>query len=82
MIIAKCDSKGRLYLREAVRKRLGNRFVVVESKDSLTLRSVARDPVKELEKMGEKLRGKSLNEIKRMIREEALKEVMNDLRGH
>ena len=77
MQTTKCDSKGRVYLKEGLRSKYGEQFVVVEAPGEIVLLPVPEDPLAELEKMGKKLRGKSLKQIKRMIREEALKEALS-----
>ena len=75
MLKAKCDSKGRLYLREAIRAKYGDAFIVVETSHGLTLLPVPKDPVKDLAELGKALKGQSIREIKNRIRERAKREV-------
>ncbi len=77
MLIAKCDKKGRIYLKESVRSRYGEKFVIVEGPDGLMLRPVPEDPVKDLEELGRSLRKESLQTIKKRIRQRARKEVIS-----
>ena len=79
---AQCDAKGRIYLREKTRKKYGKKFVVVEAPGELILLPIPDDPVKDLEELGKPLRGLSIKEIKRRIRERAMKEVLDGLRRH
>ena len=74
MLKSKCDSKGRLYLRESVRDRYGEQFVVVQAPDRLILLPVPSDAVSDLRQLGKPLRGLSLKQIKRQIANQAEKE--------
>ena len=47
----KCDSKGRIYLREAVRSKYGRQFFVLEEPGQIVLRPVPEDPVGDLDNM-------------------------------
>ncbi len=76
MQISKCDEKGRIYLKQEVRSRYGDRFVVLEVRGELILLPVPKDPVKDLEELGKALKGKSMEELKASIAERARKEVI------
>ncbi len=71
MLRVECDRKGRLYLKEALRSRYGEKFVIVEAPHELILLPVPKDPVKDLAELGRPLRKHSLVSIKRRIREQA-----------
>ena len=71
---ARCDSKGRIYLRERIRERYGETFFIVESPEGLLLKPKPKDPVQDLREMGKSLRGKSFRELKRMVAEQALED--------
>ena len=75
MRISKCDSKGRLYLKEALRSRYGDKFIVVETGDAVTLRPVPDDPVADLQLLGKALKSNSIKTIKKRILTRARKEV-------
>lgn len=79
MQTTRCDSKGRIYLKEAIRSKYGEQFVVVEEPSEIVLRPLPEDPVKDLEELGKDLRGHSIKEVKRRIRERAIKEALSAL---
>jgi len=70
-----CDRKGRVYLRESVRAKYGDKFVLLEAPGELVLLPVPKDPVKDLEELGKPLRHLSLREIRRIIDRRARQEV-------
>ncbi len=75
MTTAQCDSKGRLYLKEALRTRYGEKFIIVETPKSVLLLPVPKDPIKDLSEIGKALKGRSLKDLKKHIRQSAVKEV-------
>lgn len=75
MMETTCDKKGRIHLREAIRARYGEKFVVVQMPDELVLRPVPKDPVRDLEEIGRALKGRSVEELKELIDEQARREV-------
>ena len=77
MQIAKCDRKGRLYLRESIRSRHGVEFAIVETSIGLLLLPVPDDPAADLAKLGEKLAGLSVKDIKKRLRTRALAEALS-----
>ena len=72
----KCDAKGRLFLRETLREKYGDRFVAIPSHGRIILLPVPNDPVADLRDASKKLRGKSIRELKRMIEQEARRQVI------
>ncbi len=76
MLKVKCDAKGRVYLRERLRMKYGDEFIVVERPDSLVLLRVPKDPVKDLARLGRTLQGFSLKAIRQRVRKRALKEAI------
>ena len=75
MQITKCDKKGRIHLRESLRSRYGERFMVVEATDELVLLPVPDDPVEDLGELGGKLPNISLQQLRAKILERARREV-------
>ncbi len=75
MLETTCDKKGRIHLRESIRARYGEKFVVVEMPDELVLRPVPKNPVRDLEEIGRTLKGRSVKELKELIHEQARREV-------
>ena len=67
----KCDQKGRIYLKQAIRARYGDKFVVVDLPDGVLLRPVPRDPVADLAERGRPIRGMSLRQLRAAIRKQA-----------
>lgn len=78
----RCDSKGRLQLWQALRKRYGTRFAIVAAPGRLILIPVPDDPVKDLAELGKPLRGLSIRQIKARIRARAVQEALRGIRRH
>ena len=72
MEVLEVDEEGRIYLPEETREKFGDRFLKVESDDSIRLIPLADDPVKDLRETMEKLQGMSIEEIRRKIKEEGI----------
>ena len=75
MQTSKCDRKGRLLLRPALRRRYGDQFFIVEAPREVILLPVPSDPVKDLQRLGRKLEGYTIEELKKVIDEQADKEI-------
>ena len=75
MLKVKCDIKGRIYLREKLRARYGDEFILVERLDGFMFLPIPENPVQDLEELGKKLRGHSIKEIKRKTEKRSLREV-------
>lgn len=80
MITTQCDQKGRIQLKQAVREKYGEKFVIVEAPDKILLLPVPRDPVRDLEELGRPLRGISMKALKKRIRARAEEEALRALR--
>lgn len=76
MIKTKCDTRGRVYLRETLRSTYGENFVVIEAEAGILLLPVPDDPVKDLARLGRPLHGVSVEQIKARIAKRAAKEAM------
>ena len=74
MIKTKCDTRGRLYLRETLRSEYGERFVVIEAGPGILLLPVPDDPVEDLAHLGRALRGVTLAQIKERAARRASRE--------
>ncbi|HOW73323.1 MAG TPA: AbrB/MazE/SpoVT family DNA-binding domain-containing protein [Phycisphaerae bacterium] len=79
MMRTTCDGKGRIYLEESVRAKYGESFLVLEGRRELILRPIPRDPMQDLREIGRKLEGYSIEALKRMVDEQADKEVSETL---
>ena len=75
MIETRCDKKGRVYLRQSIRSKYGERFIVVQGPDRMIFFPVPDDPIEDLAKLGKPLRRLSLKSIKKRIRDRAVQEV-------
>ena len=69
-----CDQRGRMYLKQSVRSRYGEKFLVLEVPGEIVLIPVADDPVADLARLGRPLKDKSLDDLKAGIHERAMKE--------
>lgn len=74
-MLAKIDSKGRLYIPKKIREKLGREVFLVEIDDGIFVIPKPKDPVKELEEIGKKLPDKPIEEIKKDILRQALEEL-------
>ena len=70
-----CDQRGRMYLKQSVRSRYGEKFLVLEVPGEIVLIPVADDPVQDLARLGRPLKDKSLDELKAGIVERAVQEI-------
>jgi len=70
--VMETDKKGRLYLSKDTRETYGERFLKVELDNGIKLIPIPEDPVEDLRDVAEKLRGRSIEEIKKGIKKEAL----------
>ncbi len=70
--VVETDKKGRLYLPKETREKYGQKFLEIELEDEIKLIPIPDDPVEDLRKVTDKLKGKSIEEMKKGIREEAL----------
>ncbi|MFW6196881.1 MAG: AbrB family transcriptional regulator [Thermoplasmatota archaeon] len=70
--IVETDKKGRLYLSKGIREKYGQKILQIELEDEIKLIPTPDDPVKDLQKVTDKLKGKSMEDMKKEIREEAL----------
>ena len=75
MQTSQCDKKGRLLLSQAVRSRYGEKFLALEGRRELILRPIPRDPLQDLREIGRLLKGKSVEELKKAIEQQATEEV-------
>ncbi len=80
MTTASVDERGRLYLPKSLREQYGGQFRIVRLYDGITLLPVPEDPVEDLSEALEPLKHLSHEEIDRAIKEEAMAEVLDDLR--
>ena len=71
---AQCDKKGRIYLKEALRSRYGERFVIIETHHGLVFVPVPSDLVADLAELGKQLPTDSIETIKKRIRRRAVRE--------
>ena len=74
--MTRCDCKGRIYLKEALRARYRERFVVIEAPDAILL-PVPDDPVTDLAELGRAIPNLSLKALKSRIRQRGKKEAMS-----
>jgi hypothetical protein len=75
MNIAKCDSKGRIYLKETYRARYGESFIILATPDELVLLPLSSDPLKELEDIGRDIPIRSIRKLRDRIHARARREV-------
>jgi bifunctional DNA-binding transcriptional regulator/antitoxin component of YhaV-PrlF toxin-antitoxin module len=80
-MVTETDSHGRLYLPSKLRERYGDRFHIVEYEDRLELIPVDPDPLEGLrEAVGGAFEGKSVEELRREGREQAVADALDDVR--
>ena len=74
-MLAKIDSKGRLYIPKKIREKLGNEVYLVEMGNGIIVIPKPKDPVKELEEIGKSLPDKPIEELKKEILKQAMEEL-------
>lgn len=62
-------------LKPALRRRYGDEFFVIETSREVVLLPVPVDPVKDLRELGKKIKGYTIDDLKRKIQEQAEEEV-------
>ena len=82
--IVSFDKQGRIYIPEDMRKMLGVKTLVLKRFDeSLIIEPIDDDPIEALGRLGrEKLKGKSIQTLKKEAREEIEKNVIKKIRRH
>ena len=75
METSKCDKEGRIRLSQAIRSKYGEKFLVLEGRREVILRPIPRDPLQDLREIGRLLKGKSVEELKQTIEQQAMEEV-------
>lgn len=76
MTLTICDAKGRLYLKEELRKKHGDRFIAVSAPGEIILLPVPKDAVKDLQEATQKARHYSIRRLKELIHEAAGRQVV------
>ncbi|NJE47030.1 AbrB family transcriptional regulator [Thermococcus sp. GR7] len=70
-MLAKVDSKGRLYLPKELRKGLPREVYLVRVEEGILIIPKPEDPLKELEELGKDLPDTSIEELRKEILKEA-----------
>jgi hypothetical protein len=76
MNLTRCDSKGRVYLKEEIRAKYGREFLMLQALEEIILLPVPENPMKDLEELGKMIPIKSLHEIKKKIKLRAMQDVV------
>ena len=75
------DSRGRLTIPKEVRERYGERYRLIELRDSVSLVPIPEDPVGALrESAGDELKEASMDEIREAASEEGRKQAEENVR--
>jgi len=74
-MLARIDSKGRLYIPKRLREKLGKEVYLVEIGGRIVIIPKPVDPLKELEKLGRDLPDISISELRKEIWKQALREL-------
>jgi hypothetical protein len=76
------DKQGRLYIPEEMRRILREKTLIVSAtKNCLCLKPIEEDPILALERLGkDKLKGKSISELKKEARIELEKNAIKKIR--
>ncbi|EEB74029.1 AbrB/MazE/SpoVT family DNA-binding domain-containing protein [Thermococcus sp. AM4] len=72
-MLARVDSRGRLYIPKELRKNLSGEVYLVRVAEGILIVPKPEDPLGELEELGKKLPDVSLEELRREILKEAEK---------
>lgn len=74
------DERGRLYLPKDIREDYGDRFRIVRLHDGIKLLPVPDDPVDDLAEALKPLEDVPPEELSEAVEEEAMREILDDLR--
>ncbi len=75
MIKTKCDSRGRVYIKETLRSRYGEDYMILDSGRGILLLPIPEDAIKDLVDLGRTLKGKSIAQLRAAIRDRARREI-------
>jgi len=75
-VLARIDSKGRLYIPKKLREGLGNEVYLVKVGSEIVIVPRPKDPLKKLEELGKKIPDIPIEELKKEIMKQALEEIM------
>jgi len=76
MKAAQCDKKGRIYLKQSLRSRYGEKFVILEASSEIVLLPVPCDPVEDLADLGRPLKDHTLKQLREKILHRAKEEAL------
>ncbi len=74
MPILTLDERRRITLPKDVVEDSEQQFVAIKTKDGILLKTLPKDPIAALQKEGEKFKGVSRKDLRKMAYEDALKE--------
>ena len=74
-MLARIDSRGRLYIPKKMREKLGNEVYLIEMDNGIIIIPKPKDPVEELEEIGKSLPDKPIEELKKEILKQAMEEL-------
>ncbi|MGB3479877.1 MAG: AbrB family transcriptional regulator [bacterium] len=72
-ITIKSDERGRICLGKKIVEKYGTEFIIIPTSEQLILLPKTEDPIKELQKQGEKLPALSRKKLRKKILKEAFK---------
>ncbi|AJC71154.1 MAG: AbrB family transcriptional regulator [Thermococcus sp.] len=72
-MLAKVDSRGRLYIPKELRRDISGEVYLVRVSEGILIVPKPEDPLRELEELGKKLPDVSIEELRREILKEAEK---------
>lgn len=80
-MIVETDDRGRIYMEKALRDRYGDRFHVVTYRDRIELVPIDEDPLVGVRAaVGDVLTGRSIDELRDVAREEAIRQAGEHVR--
>ncbi|MFB6159036.1 MAG: AbrB/MazE/SpoVT family DNA-binding domain-containing protein [Candidatus Nanohalobium sp.] len=77
MAVASVDDQGRVYIPKSLREQYGDDFRIIDTKDGLVFMPLPENPVEKFQEK-EKLEDKSVEELKKDVREDAEKQVLEE----
>ena len=82
MVFAQVDEKARICITRELVNQYGEDFIIVPAKNEILLIPVSKNPLKALQEEGKKIpKGLGLKELKKMIREDAEKEALENMKS-
>ncbi len=74
-LMVEMEKNGKIYIPKEIREKYGKKFFIIPYEGKIILYDIPENPVKDLMKLGEKLRDIPIEKLKNDINEEAYHDI-------